>query len=469
MRRGAPSHFYDPLHGQIYETAAKLIASGKQATPITLQTFFETAERIDATLTVPQYLGRLAANAATIINARDYGQTIYDLATRRQLIVIGEDMAKAAYDSPVDFPPKEQIEEVETRLFSLAETGKYGQGFQAFRDASNAAVAMALSARKRGGGISGLATGLCTLDAKTGGLQPSDLIILAGRPSMGKTALATNIAFNVARAGTAVGFFSLEMSEDQLATRMLSERIGVSSERIRRGNLKDEEARRLIEADRELSSIPLFIDQTGGISIAQLAARARRLKRQKGLGLVVVDYLQLLSGSSMTRGEGRVQVVSEITTGLKALAKELDVPILALSQLSRAVENREEKRPLLSDLRELRLYRAGRRRGDVCVPPRILPRTIDAGRQRSGGACDVEAEDGRGRRQSRGGHRQAAARPYRPGSSPVRCFDHPLLRSHEDRLCGHPSMKPTTQQQGAHHERHRSSFRRPRRHRSSRA
>ena len=203
----SPSHFYDPLHGQIYETAAKLIASGKQATPITLQTFFETAERIDATLTVPQYLGRLAANAATIINARDYEQTIYDLATRRQLIVIGEDMAKAAYDSPVDFPPKEQIEEVETRLFSLAETGKYGQGFQAFRDASNAAVAMALSARKRGGGISGLATGLCTLDAKTGGLQPSDLIILAGRPSMGKTALATNIAFNVARAGTAVGFF----------------------------------------------------------------------------------------------------------------------------------------------------------------------------------------------------------------------------------------------------------------------
>ena len=301
---------------------------------------------------MPQYLGRLAANAATIINARDYEQTIYDLATRRQLIVIGEDMAKAAYDSPVDFPPKEQIEEVETRLFSLAETGKYGQGFQAFRDASNAAVAMALSARKRGGGISGLATGLCTLDAKTGGLQPSDLIILAGRPSMGKTALATNIAFNVARAGTAVGFFSLEMSKDQLATRMLSERIGVSSERIRRGNLKDEEARRLIEADRELSSIPLFIDQTGGISIAQLAARARRLKRQKGLGLVVVDYLQLLSGSSMTRGEGRVQVVSEITTGLKALAKELDVPILALSQLSRAVENREEKRPLLSDLRE---------------------------------------------------------------------------------------------------------------------
>ena len=236
-------------------------------------------------MTVPQYLGRLAANAATIINARDYGQTIYDLATRRQLIVIGEDMAKAAYDSPVDFPPKEQIEEVETRLFSLAETGKYGQGFQAFRDASNAAVAMALSARKRGGGISGLATGLCTLDAKTGRLQPSDLIILAGRPSMGKTALATNIAFNVARAGTAVGFFSLEMSKDQLATRMLSERIGVSSERIRRGNLKDEEARRLIEADRELSSIPLFIDQTGGISIAQLAARARRLKRQKGLGL----------------------------------------------------------------------------------------------------------------------------------------------------------------------------------------
>src|SRR5215468_808206 len=241
-----PHHFYDPLHQQIYETAAKLIASGKQATPITLKTFFETAEPIDATLTVPQYLGRLAANAATIINARDYAQTVYDLATRRQLILIGEDMVNAAYDAPVDFPPKEQIEEAETRLFSLAETDKYGQGFLAFNHALTTAIEMAGSAYKRDGHLSGIASRFAGLDAKMGGLQPSDLIVLAGRPSMGKTALATNIAFNVARAraqsmardpnpapgdlgdddpghdGAVVGFFSLEMSAEQLATRILS-------------------------------------------------------------------------------------------------------------------------------------------------------------------------------------------------------------------------------------------------------
>src|SRR5262245_36487917 len=195
-----PDHFYDPLHKQIYETASKLIASGKQATPITLKTFFEPAEPIDAGLTVPQYLGRLAANAATIINARDYGRTIHDLATRRGLIVIGEDVVNAAYDSPVDFPPKEQIEEAETRLFALAETGKYGQGFASFNTTLTQAIEMANHAYQRDGGLSGLATGPKDLDAKMGGLQPSDLIIIAGRPGMGKSSLATNIAFHVARA-----------------------------------------------------------------------------------------------------------------------------------------------------------------------------------------------------------------------------------------------------------------------------
>ena len=312
-----PQHFYDPLHQQIYETAAKLIANGKQATPITLKTFFETAEPIDATLTVSQYLGRLAANAATIINARDYGRTIYDLATRRQLIIVGEDMVNTAYDSPVDFPPKEQIEEAETRLFSLAETGKYGQGFSSFSSALTAAVEMANAAYQRDGGLSGIATALKALDGKMGGLQPSDLIILAGRPSMGKTALVTNIAFNIARArarslrdrpelsatdpahdGAVVGFFSLEMSAEQLATRIMSEQAGIPSEKIRRGMINEAEFKRLVETSQEMASLPLFIDQTGGISIAQLAARARRLKRQQGLGLIIVDYLQLLTGSS---------------------------------------------------------------------------------------------------------------------------------------------------------------------------
>ena len=366
-----PHHFYDPLHQQIYETAAKLIAAGKQATPITLKTFFESAEPIDAALSVPQYLGRLAANAATIINARDYGRTIYDLATRRQLIIVGEDMVNAAYDSPVDFPPKEQIEEAETRLFSLAETGKYGQGFATFSSALTTAIELANNAYQREGGLSGIATSLKALDSKMGGLQSSDLIILAGRPSMGKTALVTNIAFNIARArarslrdrpelsptdpshdGAVVGFFSLEMSAEQLATRIMSEQAGIPSEKIRRGMIDEVEFKRLVEASQEMASLPLFIDQTGGISIAQLAARARKLKRQQGLGLIIVDYLQLLTGSSKRSSENRVQEVSQITTSMKALAKELNVPIIALSQLSRAVENREDKRPQLADLRE---------------------------------------------------------------------------------------------------------------------
>jgi replicative DNA helicase len=360
-------HFFDPVHASIYEVAAKLIGSGKQATPITLRTFFETAEPIAPDLTVPQYLGRLAAHATTIINAADYGRTIYDLAVRRQLIVVGEDLVNAAYDSPVDFPPKEQIEEAESRLFALAETGKYGQGFLSFNAALTHAIEMANNAYQRDGGLSGIATGLRDLDGKMGGLQSSDLIILAGRPSMGKTALATNIAFQVAKSyktekqsdgtekvldGAVVGFFSLEMSAEQLATRILSEQAEIPSEKIRRGLINEAEFKRLVQVSQQMSSIPLYIDQTGGISIAQLAARARKLKRQKGLGLLVVDYLQLLTGSARRASEGRVQEVSEITTGLKALAKELAVPIIALSQLSRQVENREDKRPQLADLRE---------------------------------------------------------------------------------------------------------------------
>ena len=362
-----PIHFFDPLHGQIFEIAGKMIQAGKQATPITLKTFFETAEPIDPHLTVPQYLGRLAASATTIINAEDYGRTIYDLAVRRNLIVLGEDMVNSAYDAPIDFPPESQIQEAETRLYDLAERGKYGQGFMSFGTALTHAIDMANAAYQRDGHLSGLSTGLTDLDSKMGGLQASDLIILAGRPSMGKTALATNIAYNIAKAhrterqpdgtdkatdGAVVGFFSLEMSAEQLATRILSEQAELASERIRRGMINEDEFRKLSAVSQEMSRIPLYIDQTGGISIAQLAARARKLKRQKGLGLVVVDYLQLLSGSSRRGSDNRVQEITEITTGLKALAKELAVPILALSQLSRQVEQREDKRPQLSDLRE---------------------------------------------------------------------------------------------------------------------
>jgi len=358
-----PAHFFDPLHGRIFETASKLIMGGKRATPITLKTFFQ-ADGPVGELSVPQYLGRLAANATTIINAEDYGRTVYDLAVRRQLIEIGETMVNTAYDSPIDAPPSAQIEGAEQQLYELAETGKYGSGFEPFSSALTDAIDMAANAYRRDGGLSGLATGFADLDHRMGGLQPSDLIIIAGRPSMGKTALATNIAYHVAKAYTAnadgdappdgavVGFFSLEMSAEQLATRIIAEQSYIPSERIRRGRIDSDEFDRIVEVSQELQNVPLFIDQTGGITVAQLAARARRLKRQRGLGFVVVDYLQLLSGSSRRAQEGRVQEVSEITTGLKALAKELHVPILALSQLSRQVEQREDKRPQLADLRE---------------------------------------------------------------------------------------------------------------------
>ena len=356
-------HFYDALHGRIYDHAAKLIWAGKRATPITLKTFFQGDEPVGE-LSVPQYLGRLAANATTIINAEDYGRTIYDLAIRRNLIQIGEGMVNTAYDAPIDAPPAVQIEDTEQKLYELAETGKYGSGFEPFTTALTDAIDMAANAYRRDGGLSGLATGFSDLDGKMGGLQPSDLIIVAGRPSMGKTALATNIAYHVAQSyrrdpnsedaldGAVVGFFSLEMSAEQLATRIISEQSYIPSERIRRGRIESEEFDRIVEVSQELQNLPLYIDQTGGITVAQLAARARRLKRQRDVGLIVVDYLQLLSGSTRRAAEGRVQEVSEITTGLKALAKELHVPVLALSQLSRQVEQREDKRPQLADLRE---------------------------------------------------------------------------------------------------------------------
>ena len=313
-----------------------------------------------------QYLARLAAEATTIINAVDYGRTIHDLAVRRELIRIGEDVVNVAYDAPVDSTPREQIEEAERRLYQIAEGGRYDGGFQRFSDALKIAVDMAAKAYERDGHLSGVATGLTDLDHKLGGLQASDLIILAGRPGMGKTALATNIGFNIAKTyrgetradgtletvnGGIVGFFSLEMSAEQLATRIIAEQSGVASYKIRRGDITETDFQNVAEAVREMQSIPFFIDQTGGISIAQLTARARRLKRQRGLDLLIIDYIQLLSGSR-TRSDNRVQELTEITTGLKALAKELNVPILALSQLSRQVEQRDDKRPQLSDLRE---------------------------------------------------------------------------------------------------------------------
>jgi replicative DNA helicase len=361
-----PKHFFDPLHQKIHEISSQLIRAGKIATPVTLKTFMNDAAIDVGGMTVAQYLGRLAAEATTIINAEDYGRAIYDLAIRRNLILIGEGMVNVAYDAPVDMPPRTQIEDAEKSLFELAETGRYDGGFRRFTDAMARALDMAAAAYQRDGKLSGISTGLTDLDQRLGGLQHSDLVILAGRPGMGKTALATNIAFNIAKAykfevepdgthkttnGGIVGFFSLEMSSDQLATRIVAEQAAIPSYKIRRGDLREDEFYKLTQAAQEIQALPLYIDDTGGLSIVQLAARARRLKRQRGLDFMVVDYLQLLSGSSK-KGENRVQELTEITTGLKALAKELHVPIMALSQLSRQVENRDDKRPQLSDLRE---------------------------------------------------------------------------------------------------------------------
>jgi replicative DNA helicase len=361
-----PRHFFEPIHQKIYEVAGSLVRAGKVATPVTLKTFLP-ADLDVAGLTASQYLARLAAEATTVINAADYGRTIYDLALRRSLIIIGEELVNEAYDAPVESSPAQQIESAERSLYELAETGRYDGGFQRFAQALTTAVDMAAHAFQRDGKLSGLATGLKDLDRMMGGLQHSDLLILAGRPGMGKTALATNLAYNVAKAwqgqvrpdgrieslnGGIVGFFSLEMSAEQLATRIISEQTEIPSYRIRRGEIDPPNFDRIAEAAREMETIPLYIDETGGLSIAQLAARARRLKRQRGLDLLVVDYIQLLQGSSRRAAEGRVQEVTEITTSLKALAKELNVPILALSQLSRQVENRDDKRPQLSDLRE---------------------------------------------------------------------------------------------------------------------
>jgi len=361
-----PEHFFEPIHQKIYQLARDLIRAGKVATPVTLKTFIGADTDIGG-MSVSQYLARLAAEATTIINAEDYGRTIYDLSIRRDLITIGEDMVNLAFEAPVDATPQSHIEDAELKLFELAETGRYESGFQRFAQALTTAVDMAAQAYQRDGGLSGLATGLVDLDSRMGGLQPSDLIILAGRPGMGKTALATNIAYNVAKAWTGevradghtatvdggiVGFFSLEMSAEQLATRIIAEQTGIASNKIRRGVIGEADFENIKDISIELQNLPFYVDETGGLSIGQLAARARRLKRQRGLDLLVIDYIQLLQGSTRRSSENRVQEITEITTRLKALAKELNVPIVALSQLSRQVESREDKRPQLSDLRE---------------------------------------------------------------------------------------------------------------------
>jgi replicative DNA helicase len=358
-------HFFEPFHQRLFASIESHIRKGQLAEPILLAEQFSRDPAFDE-LGGVRYLADLVDRAPPAANAPDYARAVYDLALRRDLIRIGGDIANDAAQGDPELSARDQIERAEQQLFTLAETGGTSQGFVSFADALHGAVTMAAEAHSRDGGLAGLSTGLLDLDQKIGGLHPSDLVILAARPSMGKTSLACNIAFDVAKQyawepqpdgskktvrGGVVAFFSLEMSAEQLAMRLLAEVSGVSGDRLRKGEIDASEFGRVRDAALEIQEAPLYIDATGGITMAKLAARARRLKRMVGLDIIIVDYLQLVTGGD-NKSDNRVQEVSMITQGLKALAKELSVPVMALSQLSRQVENREDKKPQLSDLRE---------------------------------------------------------------------------------------------------------------------
>ena len=361
-----PHHFFEPLHGRIYESILRMTDGNRIANPVTLRPLFEADEAMKE-VGGPAYLAQLSGSGAAVIGARDFAEQIYDLALLRALIGVGRDLVEGALDTSEEVAPLVQIERAETELYKVAEEGGAEGKAKSFGEATKEALEMAERALNSGGHLSGFTTGLESLNSKIGGLHKSDLIIVAGRPGMGKSALGTNIAFAAAQrfirdaedgiepeksAGAPVALFSLEMSADQLATRILAEQSGISSENLRMGRISQQEFRQLARAAAELQSLPLYIDDTPGLTIAALRTRARRLKRQKGISMVVVDYLQLLQGTGRNSNDNRVQEISEISRGLKQLAKELNVPVIGLSQLSRAVEQREDKRPQLSDLRE---------------------------------------------------------------------------------------------------------------------
>ncbi len=357
-------HFYEPFHQRLFSTIEEQIRVGHLAEPIVLVDKFKNDQAFQD-LGGVRYFADLVDRAPPAANASDYARVIYDLALRRELIRLGGEISRAATTD--DVMARDQIERAEAQLFDMAEKGTSSTGFVPFSDAVAGALTHAEEAFHRDGGLAGISTGLIDLDKQIGGLHKSDLIILAGRPSMGKTALATNIAMNIARnyayepqpdgtrktvRGGIVAFYSLEMSADQLAGRLLSDASGVPSDKIRKGEIDTSEFGRLKEASMEISSAPLYIDDTGGITLAKLTARARRLKRTAGLDCLIVDYLQLVTIGDGGGQMNRVQEVSTITMGLKSLAKELAIPVIALSQLSRTVESRDDKRPQLSDLRE---------------------------------------------------------------------------------------------------------------------
>ena len=358
----SPEYFSNPVHAQIYEIISKLISKGHVADVITLKNYFEQSNTLDEVGGF-KYLIKLADSATPLTPAEYYAQFIYDKYLRRELINIGCDIATSAAKEDVDSEAEQQIENAEKKLFDLADKGETSKGFINFSQALSSSVNSIESAYQRGGKISGLSTGLDDLDAKIGGLNDSDLLIIAGRPGMGKTALGTNIAYNVATdmaidknikpQKKGVAFFSLEMSSDQLASRILSTEAQISGYNMRIGKISTDDFSKIAEAANRVQELPLYIDDTPGLNINAIRTRARRLKRSHGLGLIVIDYIQLITGTGSKKSEGnRVQEVSEISRGLKILAKELQVPVIALSQLNRSVESRDDKKPQMSDLRE---------------------------------------------------------------------------------------------------------------------
>lgn len=363
-----PEHFFEPVHGRIFGAIKMLRQKDLMASPVTLRPMFEADEGMRA-LGGPAYLAQLTGSGAGLIGAREFAEQIYDLAMLRTLVSVGRGLVERAMDTSEEVNPRKQIEEAEEELFKVASDGATESSVKTFGQAATLAVKMAERAQNAGGKLSGITTGLDSLNAKLGGMHKSDLMIVAGRPGMGKSSLATNIAFNCAwrwmrdqqdgiaadrSVGSKAALFSLEMSADQLATRILAEQSRVPSEKLRKGEINQQEFQRLVQASIELQNLPLFIDDTAGLSISALHTRMRRLQRRHNneIGLVVVDYLQLLHGSGRSASDGRVQEISEISRGLKTMAKDLNVSVMALSQLSRAVEQREDKRPQLSDLRE---------------------------------------------------------------------------------------------------------------------
>tara|TARA_Y100000590_G_scaffold409870_1_gene502413 strand:- start:1384 stop:2796 length:1413 start_codon:yes stop_codon:yes gene_type:complete len=347
------NNFFDPLHQKIFSAIEKLIFSGMLANPITLKNYFENEKD---ELDIPDYLIKITKFSSSSRQAIEYSKLIYDLFVKRELIKISENLSFNAKLNNLEKDGKDLIEDTEQTLFDLAEKGNFNSSLIKFDEAMRQTIEMASNAYKNEEGIVGVPTGLSDLDNRLGGLHKSDLVIIAGRPSMGKTALATNIAFNAAKKiqeenkNSCIAFFSLEMSSEQLSTRIIAEQSRIKSNDIRRGKISEEQFDKFIETSKNISELPLYIDETPAISIAALSTRARRIKRKHGLDLIVIDYIQLMKANFAK--EGRVQEISEITQGLKALAKELSVPVLALSQLSRAVEQRDDKKPQLSDLRE---------------------------------------------------------------------------------------------------------------------